>query len=135
MNETVAAIVIAIIGFLGGIISVKLGQKHEDKRQDKNIAHEKDMQHDKNLDGIKEEYRTEFADIKKGLEEVKASHDKSITIIEMKIESLTKAVEKHNHVIERVYKLEENDTLHTEQIKVANKRISDLERHEEAAGK
>lgn len=135
MNETVAGIIIAVIGFLGGIISTKLGQKHEDKRQDKDHRHEVEMQHDKNVEGIKDEYRAEFREIKEGLAEVKAAHSQTVAIIEMKIENLTKSVEKHNHVIERVYKLEENDTLHTEQIKVANNRIADLERHEEAAKK
>ncbi len=45
-----------------------------------------------------------------------------------KIEELTKKVEKHNQVIERVYKLEQADAVHNEEIKVANHRISDLER-------
>jgi hypothetical protein len=41
-------------------------------------------------------------------------------------------VEKHNGVIERTYKLEQETAVHTEQIKVANHRIEDLERHETA---
>lgn len=49
-------------------------------------------------------------------------------LIEYKLEELTKRVDKHNNVVERVYKLEETEVLHTEQIKVANHRISDLEK-------
>ena len=48
-----------------------------------------------------------------------------------RIEQLEKKVDKHNSVIERVYRLEDNDKLLEEKIKVANNRISDLERHEE----
>jgi len=44
-----------------------------------------------------------------------------------RIEQLEKKVDKHNNVIERVYKLEENDNLILEKIKVVNHRIEDLE--------
>lgn len=44
-----------------------------------------------------------------------------------RIEQLEKRVDKHNNVIERVYKLEENEAVIHEQIKVANNRIKDLE--------
>jgi hypothetical protein len=40
-------------------------------------------------------------------------------------------VEKHNGLIDRVYKLEEKATLTEEQIKVANHRIDDLEKTQE----
>ena len=49
------------------------------------------------------------------------------TLIEYKIEELSKKVEKHNRVIERVYSLEQNQAVICEQIKVANHRIEDLE--------
>lgn len=48
-------------------------------------------------------------------------------LIEYKIEELTKRVEKHNQVVERVYILEQHKAVVDEQIKVANHRISDLE--------
>ena len=48
-------------------------------------------------------------------------------LIEYKIEELTKRVEKHNQVVERVYSLEQHKAVVDEQIKVANHRISDLE--------
>lgn len=44
-----------------------------------------------------------------------------------KIDELTKRVEKHNSVIDRVYKLEEKAAVTEETIKVANNRIKDLE--------
>ena len=44
-----------------------------------------------------------------------------------RIEQLEKKVEKHNNVVERVFRLEDNDRLLDEKIKVANHRIDDLE--------
>lgn len=44
-----------------------------------------------------------------------------------RIEQLEKKVEKHNSVIERVYKLEKHEAVVDEEIKVANHRINDLE--------
>lgn len=44
-----------------------------------------------------------------------------------RIEQLEKRVDKHNNLIERTYKLEEESAVQAEQIKVANHRIADLE--------
>ena len=46
-----------------------------------------------------------------------------------RIQQLEKKVEKHNQVIERVYKLEKNEAVIEEEIKVANHRIEDLEEY------
>ena len=46
-----------------------------------------------------------------------------------RIEQLEKKVEKHNQVIERVYKLEQGEAVINEEIKVANHRIDDLEEY------
>ena len=47
-----------------------------------------------------------------------------------RIEQLEKKVDKHNTVIERTFKLEEAQAVLTEQIKVANHRIDDLEKED-----
>lgn len=57
-----------------------------------------------------------------------AQHEKTQALIEYKIGELERKVEKHNNVIERTYKLEQNTAIQEEQIKVINHRISDLER-------
>ena len=44
-----------------------------------------------------------------------------------RIEQLEKKVDKHNHVIDRVYKLEQSNAVIKEEINVANHRIDDLE--------
>ena len=54
--------------------------------------------------------------------------DKTRTLVEYRLSQLEKKVDKHNNLIERTYKLEEEMTWHEEKIKVANHRIDDLER-------
>lgn len=46
-----------------------------------------------------------------------------------RIEQLEKKVEKHNQVIDRVYKLEQADAVESKEIKVINNRIHDLEEY------
>ena len=52
-------------------------------------------------------------------------------LMEYKLVELTKRVDKHNHLVERTYHLEEVSLLHEEKIKVANHRIEDLEKGEQ----
>ena len=52
---------------------------------------------------------------------------KSTALIAYRLEELEKKVDKHNQVVERTYKLEEQALLLDEKIKVANHRIEDLE--------
>lgn len=52
---------------------------------------------------------------------------KTSAVIAYRLEALEKKVDRHNSVIERTYELEKRAALVTEQIKVANHRIDDLE--------
>ena len=53
---------------------------------------------------------------------------KSAALIAYRLEQLEEKVNKHNQVVERTYRLEDNDKLMEEKIKVANHRIEDLEK-------
>lgn len=53
---------------------------------------------------------------------------KSSALIAYRLEQLEEKVNKHNQVVERTYRLEDNDKLMEEKIKVANHRIEDLEK-------
>lgn len=53
--------------------------------------------------------------------------DKRDALQAQRIEQLEKKMDKHNELIERVYKLEQHNVLIDEQLKVANHRIDDLE--------
>ena len=57
-----------------------------------------------------------------------AQQEKTRTLMEYKLEELTKRVNEHNNLIKRTYALEEKMSVYEEQIKVANHRIEDLER-------
>lgn len=54
-------------------------------------------------------------------------------LITYRIGELEKKVEKHNNVLERVYKLEQADAVEEEEIKVINHRIADLEKFHQKA--
>ena len=56
------------------------------------------------------------------------SNRKSQVLIAYRLEQLEGKVQAHNNLIERTYKLEEQAAVHEEKIKVANARISDLEK-------
>lgn len=51
-------------------------------------------------------------------------------LVVYRIEQLEKKVEKHNNLIDRTYCIEKQLAVHTEEIKVANHRIKDLEETE-----
>ena len=55
-------------------------------------------------------------------------HEETITLIDYKLDELTKRVDKHNNVIERTYHLEEQQAVTDEKLRVANHRIEDLEK-------
>ena len=58
---------------------------------------------------------------------VTSTNIKTKALIEYKLEELTKHVEKHNKVVERMYNIEAVSERREEQIKVINHRIEDLE--------
>lgn len=57
-----------------------------------------------------------------------------IAIVKNDVQQLRGDVQKHNNVIERTYRLEQDSALHEEQIKVANHRIADLENELKSKG-
>lgn len=59
--------------------------------------------------------------------QVLSEFDKRDALQAQRIDQLEKKMDKHNQLIERVYRLEQHDVLIDEQIKVANHRIEDLE--------
>lgn len=57
------------------------------------------------------------------------------SLLEYKLDNLTRQVEKHNNLVERMYHIEEKATLYEEKMKVANHRIDDLEKYTGCARK
>jgi hypothetical protein len=54
-------------------------------------------------------------------------HHTTITLIEYKLDQLTRKVELHNNAVERLYVVERKLDVDEEKIEVANHRIEDLE--------
>lgn len=61
------------------------------------------------------------------LMEADRKHEETINMIDYKLQELTKRVDKHNNVVERLYHVERQIGVDEEKIKVANHRIDDLE--------
>jgi len=55
------------------------------------------------------------------------SNQKTTALVVYRLEQLEEKVNKHNNVIERTYMLEKAEEVIEEKIKVANRRITDLE--------
>ena len=53
-------------------------------------------------------------------------HDETISLIDYKLEQLTKKVDLHNNAVERLYEVEKRLGIDEERIKVANHRIEKL---------
>ena len=54
---------------------------------------------------------------------------KTEALLAYKLDELTKRVDKHNGLVERTYRLEEQVSIFDEKMKEANHRIADLEEH------
>lgn len=58
---------------------------------------------------------------------INANVQQQVAIIEVKIETLSERVDKHNGIYDKTIALQQDVALHEEKIKVANHRIDDLE--------
>lgn len=56
------------------------------------------------------------------------SNRRSAALIAYRLEQLEKRVQAHNHLVERMYHVEERTEIQEEKIRVANHRIEDLEK-------
>lgn len=57
-----------------------------------------------------------------------AQAEKTRALLDYRLTELEKKVDKHNHIVERTFRLEGDMEVLHEQIKVANHRIEDLEK-------
>ena len=55
------------------------------------------------------------------------ANDKTVALIEYRINELSEKVQRHNNIIERTYKLEENTALQDAELKRLNKRLEIVE--------
>ena len=86
------------------------------------------------LDKHREEYLGKISDVQGNIQGVKddvltinANVQQQVAIIEVKIETLSERVDKHNGIYDKTIALQQDVALHEEKIKVANHRRDDLE--------
>lgn len=108
-SNIIVALITGAVACVGYLITYFTGQKKNE------IALEK------HIEEIKCEQEKQMLQIKSIL-------DKSLAVFDLRVEELSKNVEKHNQVVERTFHLEERMSVAEEKAKTANHRIDDLER-------
>lgn len=124
MNPDYIPIVTTVITVVGSVF-VAFGTWNVSMKQMRKKEHEEVLAI---LNNHKEETSRQIRSLQDDVTQVNATVQTQIAIIETKIDTLSERVDKHNNLIERTYKLEQDTAVHTEQIKVANHRLSDLEK-------
>lgn len=109
----IAAIITGSISLLGIIITNVVSAKKHQEDQTKFVA-ELFAKLDK---------QSELADAK-----IEAKIDRIQAVTNEKIDELSRRVEKHNNLIERTYRLEENSAVMAEKIRSMSDKVEDLER-------
>lgn len=128
MSET---IITALISAAASLF-VAFGTWHFSIKKDRNDQVERI---NKILDEHRDEYLGKIREVQEDITQVNATVQQQIALIEQKIDigieqkidTLSERVDRHNNLIERTYKLEEVQKVHSEKISVANHRIDDLE--------
>lgn len=124
------AVITAIISAVTTLI-VSMGTWHLTAKQ----ARKKEAEELKAIiESYRDELRGKFELLKDEVTQINASVQQQIAQVEWKIDTLSQRVEKHNNVIDRTYKLENQTNVQEEQIKNANRRIEDLENKLRSAG-
>ena len=126
---------------IAGVVTLatSIGTWHFSAKKDRDKTREDLLKqlndyYQKNRDAIMDIRQNDLRDIRDDVTNMGANLQQKIAIIESElghtrndITTLSARVEKHNNVIERVFRLEETDKLLDEKIAVANHRILDLE--------
>jgi polyhydroxyalkanoate synthesis regulator phasin len=123
-----------LTSLIGAIGAFHVSMKGSAEKQRADLKAELVKYHEKNREEIKDIRQNDLREIRDDLTNMGANLQQKISLIELSlthtrqdIETLSSRVEKHNGVIERTYRLEDNDKLLEEKISVANHRIADLE--------
>lgn len=130
----VSAIVICIINNYVTVRKVQ-NESYDKIREQLAIARNTSEEHiaelRKDINGTLTEMSAKMEEIIANQELYQAGITKDIEMISYCMKNLETKVEKHNNVVERTYALEKNTEVLNEKVRVANARISDLERENE----
>lgn len=75
----------------------------------------------------RDEYLSEISSVKDSISDIRAHDQQFQAVVELKIDELSKRVEKHNQVVERTFILEKDVEVLKNRESVSEHRISDLE--------
>ena len=132
--EIWCALIAGVVTLVTSMITLQVTMKKDRDKQRDDIKAELIKYHEKNREEIDKIRQNDLRDIRDDVSNMGANLQQKIAIIETElghtrndITTLSARVEKHNNVIERVFKLEETDKLLDEKISVGNHRILDLE--------
>ena len=134
-TEVLCALISGVVTLLVSIGTWHASAEKDRQNMREEIKAELIKYHEKNREEIKDIRENDLREIRDDVSNMGANLQQTIAIIELElghtrndITTLSNRVEKHNNVIERVFKLEETDKLLDEKISVANHRIADLEK-------
>lgn len=118
-TEVITAIISAITTLIVSIGTWHVSTRNErEKTQKQTVAL---------FESYRDELRGKMDALRDDVTQVNATVQQQISVLEIKIDTLSERVEKHNNVIDRTYKLEQESAVQAEQIRVVNHRIADLE--------
>lgn len=144
-NDVKIALISGGFGTLTALIasigSFQLSTKKDREQQRKDLKAVMEAYYNKNREEIEKikqgdlkEIRDDITQTREDITQMGANLQQKIAIVELNqshmredVVVLSNRVEKHNGVIERTYRLEDNDKLLEEKISVGNHRIADLE--------
>lgn len=119
--------VTALLGFAGLVYKTNKTTRSQQIEQIKNF--QKDTRTE--MSRIQDAYADSIVEVKNLISDLASKQDKMQTVIELRLDALEKKQDKHNSVIERTYKLEQQVAVLNNREKVSENRLNDLERHEE----
>lgn len=134
MEAIICAVISAATTLLVSIGTWHVSIKKDREKAKEELKAELIKYHEKNREEIKDIRDNDLKEIRDDISTLVASFQQKLAVIEQKIALIennltiySQKVEKHNNVIERVYRCEDTDKLLEEKISVANHRIADLE--------
>ena len=134
MEAIICAVISALTTLLVSIGSFQVSVRKDREKAKEELKAELIKYHEKNREEIQNIRQNDLRELRDDVTDLGANLQNKISLLEMSLNharddivGLSNRVEKHNQVIERVYRLEDTDKLLDEKISVANHRIADLE--------
>ena len=141
ITALITGVVAIVTTMITATVTYRLSAKKDKNDQANAVRAELKEYHEKNREEIKlirqndlREIREDITRTRDDITQMGANLQQKIAIVELNqshmredVVVLSNRVEKHNGVIERTYRLEDNDKLLDEKISVGNHRIADLE--------